>query len=82
MTDSDKIKNWLTSMAGKNRYELQALDNCGLQDGREVIADVYDDFLMFSIYANGKTGSPFLSVPIDTLSPSIAARIENEVNNH
>ena len=78
MTDSAKIKNWVASMVGKNRYELQAVDYCGLQDGRTLCADVYDDFLLFSI--EGEGGNP-LAVLIDRLTagnvPSIAATIQN-----
>lgn len=77
MTDSDKIKNWVASMVGKNRYELRAVEPVSLHDSREVAADVYDDFLMFWV---GDAAAPCVSVPIDTLTPSnaptIAAKIE------
>lgn len=84
MTDSAKIKNWIASMAGKNRYELQAVEPLSLNDSREVVADVYDDYLLFSLYGDTNTGEPFLSVLIDRLTPSnvptIAAKIENAAN--
>lgn len=78
------VTQWIAGMCGKNRYELQAVEPLSLSNSREVVADVYDDYLLFSLYDDTNTGEPFLSVLIDRLTPSnvptIAAKIENAVN--
>lgn len=78
------VTQWITGMCGKNRYELQAVEPLSLSNSREVVADVYDDYLLFSLYDDANAGEPFLSVLIDRLTPSnvptIAAKIENAVN--
>ena len=78
------VTQWIAGMCGKNRYELQAVEPLSLSNSREVVADVYDDYLLFSLDDDTNTGEPFLSVLIDRLTPSnvptIVAKIENAVN--
>lgn len=78
------VIQWISGMCGKNRYELQTVEPLSLSNSREVVADVYDDYLLFSLYDDTNAGEPFLSVLIDRLTPSnvptIAAKIENAVN--
>ena len=45
-----KISNWIKTLQGKSRWELQ-YDSTGLMldDCRVLVADVYDDYLIFNL---------------------------------
>lgn len=45
-----KISNWIKNLQGKSRWELQ-YDSTGLMfdDCRILVADVYDDYLIFNL---------------------------------
>lgn len=45
-----EISNWIKTLQGKSRWELQ-YDSTGLMfdDCRVLVADVYDDYLIFNL---------------------------------
>ena len=45
-----KISNWIETLQGKSRWELQ-YDSTGLMfdDCRILVADIYDDYLIFNL---------------------------------
>ena len=81
-----KIIDWVKSLQGKSRWELQnegtGLD---LEDGRLLTAVVYDDYLIFSLVNNNLTVDKVLfmmeiSAVNECRAVTVEMRIEEAIN--
>lgn len=79
--------DWVKTMQGKSRWDLK-FNGCGLYlpDNRILVADVYDDYLIFNLLTTDLTPTELFMIAIDALNDadaaSIARRIDDELAKH
>lgn len=80
------IEQWLASMQNKSRYDLQ-YSNTGLYfpDSRILVADVYDDYLNFSLLDCELNPTQLFMITIEELNTGsisfIAERLQTAIDN-
>jgi len=81
------VTDYVKQLQGKNRYELMNVNGVFLPDGRALVADVYDDYVIFNLLEdNNDRATALLMLSIDALNnrdaDSIAQRIDDELAKH
>ena len=80
-----EISNWIQTLQGKSRWELQ-YDSTGLMfdDCRILVADVYDDYLIFNLLDAELNAKPLFMMEIaafnDCSAITLEMRIEEAIN--
>lgn len=75
-----EIINWIKSLRGKTRWQLQ-YEGTGLifKDNRCLVADVYDDYLIFNLLDANLNAKQLFMIEINTFNECSAASIKTRI---
>ena len=77
-----KIADWIKTLQGKNRWELQ-YNSTGLMfdDCRMLVADVYDDYLIFNLLDAELNARQLFMMEIAAFNDCSATTIEMRISD-